>query len=171
MVTACFAAENIAAGQRVHDVWEVNVDAEYHEEVRATEGAAPAPAAGERLVPGRVADEKLEELIRDAFARYDAVALGTAVGGVAGLTLFAATALLLLRGGEDVGANLSLLSHYLVGFDVSWSGALLGLGVVGAYGFGLGWLIAKAINFVIAAEEQRILRRAEERAVDPLEVE
>ena len=167
MVTACYAAENIVAGRRVHDVWDVNVDAEYHEEVRAGEGQQP----GDRLVPERVADATVEELIRDAFARYDAVALGSAVGAVSGAALFVATAALLLRGGEDVGANLSLLGNYLLGFRMSWTGALYGLVEAGALGFAFGWLLAKLINFVIAVEEQRIVRRAEERAVDPLEGE
>ena len=164
MVTACYAADNIIAGRPVRDVWDVNVDAEYHEEVRAGEQRP----AGDRLVPERVADATIDELIRDAFARYDAVALGAAVGVSAGLTLFAATAVLLLRGGADVGASLSLLGNYLVGFEMSWLGALYGLGEAGAFGFGFGWLLAKLINFVIAAEEQRIVRQAEERAVDPL---
>jgi protoporphyrinogen oxidase len=166
MVTACYAAENIAAGRAVHDIWDVNVDAEYHEEVRATDEPA---ATGDRLVPSRVADATIEELVRDAFARYDAVALGAAVGIVAGAGVFLATAALLLRGGENVGANLSLLGNYLAGFEMSWTGALYGLVEVGAYGFGFGWLIARLINFVIAAEEQRIVRQAEELAVDLLE--
>jgi protoporphyrinogen oxidase len=167
MVTACYAAENIVAGRQVHDVWEVNVDAEYHEEVRAGD----KQPSGDRQVPGRAAEQAIEELIRDAFARYDAVALGAAVGAVAGGTLFLATALLLLRGGANVGANLSLLGNYLFGFEMTWAGALAGLLEVGVYGFAFGWLLAKLINFVIAAEEQRIVRRAEERAVDPLEGE
>ena len=167
MVTAVFAAENIVAGRQVRDVWDVNVDAEYHEEVRAGETQHP----GDRLVPERARDATIEELIRDAFARYDAVALGSALGAVAGLGLFAATAMLLLQGGENVGANLSLLGNYLLGFEMSWGGAFYGLVEAGALGFGFGWLLAKLINTVIAAEEQRIVLRAEEAAVDPLEGE
>jgi protoporphyrinogen oxidase len=167
MVTAVYAAENIVAGRQVRDVWDVNVDAEYHEEVRAGEKQPP----GDRLVPERARDLTIEELIRDAFARYDAVALGCALGAVSGLGLFAATGLLLLQGGTNVGANLSLLGSYLLGFEMSWAGACYGLVEGGALGFGFGWLLAKLINTVIAAEEQRIVRRAEEAAVDPLEGE
>ena len=167
MVTAVYAAENIAAGRQVRDVWDVNVEAEYHEEVRK----GSRPQTGDRLVPERARDATIEELIRDAFARYDAVALGSALGAVAGLGFFAATAILLLQGGENVGANLSLLGNYLLGFKMSWAGAFYGLLGAGALGFGFGWLLAKLINTVIAAEEQRIVRRAEEAAVDPLEGE
>lgn len=42
MMTAMLAARNILAGKREYNVWQVNQDAEYHEE---------ASASGERLVP------------------------------------------------------------------------------------------------------------------------
>lgn len=42
MMTAMLTAKNIVAGSQVYDVWEVNQDAEYHEE---------ASTSGERLVP------------------------------------------------------------------------------------------------------------------------
>ncbi len=165
MVTAVYAAENIVAGRQVHDVWDVNVDAAYHEEVRANDNQRP----GDRLVPERLGDPTIEELIRNAFARYDAVALGGAIGLVAGVGLFLATAILLLRGGATVGGNLSLLGNYLLGFQMSWTGASYGLVEAGLLGFGFGWLLATLINFVIALEEQRIVRRIEERAVNLLD--
>jgi protoporphyrinogen oxidase len=49
MMTAMLTAENIAAGKRVFDVWEVNQDAEYHES-----GKAGAETIGLRSVPERV---------------------------------------------------------------------------------------------------------------------
>jgi len=52
MMTAMLTVENIAAGKRLYDVWEVNQDAEYHE--RASDGEA-AGVSGVRLVPTRVA--------------------------------------------------------------------------------------------------------------------
>ena len=45
MMTAMLTVENILAGERKFDVWNVNEDAEYHEETR--EGAL----GSERLVP------------------------------------------------------------------------------------------------------------------------
>ncbi len=50
MMTALLTAENIAAGKRVYDVWEVNQDAEYHEA-----GKAGAETIGLRSVPSRAA--------------------------------------------------------------------------------------------------------------------
>jgi hypothetical protein len=166
MVTAVYAARNIAAGSAEYDVWDVNVEDEYHEEVLQEERTG---AGGDRMVPQRAADASIEELIVDLFARYDAFALGGAVGLISGLGLLLATVLLLLQGGSDPGANLSLLSHYLVGFKASWAGALVGMLEAGAIGFGFGYVLAKLINLVIAAEEQRIILRVEEQAVDLFE--
>jgi protoporphyrinogen oxidase len=51
MMTAILCAENVLAGERVHDVWRVNQDAEYHEEQNAAEQVRKE---GLRLVPTRV---------------------------------------------------------------------------------------------------------------------
>jgi protoporphyrinogen oxidase len=51
MMTAMLTVRNIEAGARVHNVWSVNEDAEYHEE--GDEGARAA-LASERLVPSRL---------------------------------------------------------------------------------------------------------------------
>jgi hypothetical protein len=52
MMTAMLTVENIAAGRRVYDVWQVNQDAEYHE---AGAAGAEASVSGLRQVPRRVA--------------------------------------------------------------------------------------------------------------------
>ncbi|MEZ5499965.1 MAG: hypothetical protein R3E77_11130 [Steroidobacteraceae bacterium] len=54
--------------------------------------------------------------------RIAAVTLGvlTAVG------LFLATLVLILRGDDDAGAHLSLLSVFIWGYEVTWPGALIG---------------------------------------------
>lgn len=51
MMTAILTVENILAGERRYDVWAVNEDAEYHEEVRDDRAAA---LGGVRQVPTRV---------------------------------------------------------------------------------------------------------------------
>ena len=60
MMTAMLTVKNIFAGQIIYDVWCVNQDAEYHEEVRAdaqntAESGLRQVLAGERLVPGNAA--------------------------------------------------------------------------------------------------------------------
>jgi hypothetical protein len=128
----------------------VNVEDEYHEEIRN-----PVPGLAE------TEDQEYAKEVAQAFARYDAVALGVAVGSVAGLVLFLSTLVLLLRGGRVLGPMLSLLGNYLVGYQVSWAGAALGLaeGFVG--GFLFGYLVARAINAVTHMEEMAFRRRAE----------
>jgi hypothetical protein len=54
MMTALLTAENIMAGRAVHDPWQVNEDAEYHEEVGTANGAGNSGASGLRAVPTRV---------------------------------------------------------------------------------------------------------------------
>jgi hypothetical protein len=161
-----YAARNIAAGHEEYDIWGVNVEEEYHEEVHEGESKA---ASGDRMVPQPPAEPTVDDLVSQAFARFDAVALGGAVGVAAVLGLFLATAVLLVRGGENVGANLSLLGSYFLGFDARWGGAFLGMFEAGIGGFAFGWLLAKLINLLIAAEELRIVRRIEEQAVDLFE--
>ena len=165
MVTAVYAARNIAAGGTDYDVWDVNVEDDYHEEVRTEE----VSTSGERLVPARAPAEDVANLIRDAFARYDAVALGTALASVGGVGLLVATAVLLLRGGPNVGANLSLLGNFLPGFTIDWWGAVVGSAEVGLLGFAFGWALAKLINGVIRLEESNLLRQVEGRALDLFE--
>ena len=60
-------------------------------------------------------------------------------GMTCGCGLFAATAWLLLRGGEHVGMHLSLLNQFFPGYSVTWPGAFIGFlygaatGAVGAF--------------------------------------
>jgi protoporphyrinogen oxidase len=146
MVTGAHAARNVAGASL--PVWDVNVDAAYHE-------------SGDRAVPSAVAPPRLALLLQDAFARYDPVALGTALGAVAGAGLFAASALLLLRGGEVVGPTLSLLANYLPGFGMSWPRAALGAVEVAAVGFALGAGLAHLLNALVSLQLRGLRRRLE----------
>jgi protoporphyrinogen oxidase len=56
MMTAMLCAKNIALGQNVYDLWQVNQDAEYHEAGKA--GEHQVAAGGLRLVPARIKEEK-----------------------------------------------------------------------------------------------------------------
>jgi protoporphyrinogen oxidase len=156
MLTGVLAARNIATGSQ-HDVWSVNVSADYHEEASGAEGQA----GGDRLVPGPAPAETLEGVVASAFARYDAVALGTALGTVAGLGLFLATAVLLMSGEGAARPMLSLLGNYFFGYTVSWSGAALGLFEAGLGGFVFGLVLARLLNLVIGAERKALERRIE----------
>lgn len=131
--------------------------------------AQPARVTGEQpMVPARVQMnveaplmEKEEELIENVFARLDPVALGIAVGTVSGLVLFMMTALLVIKGGPVVGPTLSLLGHFLYGFEVTWSGALVGFLEGGLGGFAIGYLGASFRNWGMKAYAQFIRWREE----------
>jgi protoporphyrinogen oxidase len=164
MVAGMLAARNLAGES--HDVWAVNVEQQYHEEVTDS-----SRRVGDRLTPERLDRPDLEELVRQAFARFDPVALGTAVGSVAALLLVSATVVLLLQGGDPAGPTLSLLGQYLTGYQVSWTGAVVGFAEAGVLGFSLGWLMARLINLLIGATESSIRRRLEiGEVLDPLSI-
>jgi len=161
MVTGVYAAQNIMGGNQ--DVWAVNTEKEYHEE-----GRSASDNAGDRMVPARVqvaVEEPLmedeEELIEMVFARLDPVAMGVAVGTVGGLLIFIATAILVIKGGPSVGLTLSLLGHFLIGFQVTWGGALVGLLEGGLGGFAIGYLGASLRNWGMRAYAQFMRWRAE----------
>jgi hypothetical protein len=147
MMTGVYAAGNIMG--ETNDVWAVNTEKEYHEEGRGAQSKA-----GDRMVPTRVqvnvenalsGDE--EEIIEFVFARLDPVALGVAVGTVMGLVIFMATLVLVLKGGSVVGPGLALLGNYLIGFEVTWSGSLVGLVEGGLGGFAIGYVSASLRNW------------------------
>jgi hypothetical protein len=117
------------------------------------------------MIPRRLEESRAARVLREAFARYDAVALGFALAIPAAIGLFTVTAILLIKGGPAVGANLSLLSNYIVGFRVSWTGALIGMVETGLLGFGFGWVMAKLINAVVGWQERSLIQRLERRLV------
>lgn len=90
-----------------------------------------------------------EKLIVEAFARLDRVALGIAFGTTFGLLLFAATLVLLVKGGDPLGPHLELLSQFLIGYEVSALGSLIGLGYGTLIGFVLGWIVAFLHNLFV----------------------
>jgi hypothetical protein len=64
---------------------------------------------------------------------------------------------------------LALLGQYLLGYEVSWAGAAIGLIGAGIGGFAFGWLIARTINALIGWEELLLRRQIVARTIDPLE--
>ena len=85
-------------------------------------------------------------LIEVAVARLRAGILAIVFGMVGGAGLFAATAWLLIKGGENVGATLGLLGNYLPGYAVTWPGAVVGLLYGTAIGAAMGWTLARVYN-------------------------
>ncbi len=141
MLTGILAARNIALAER-NDLWSVNTDSEYHEEL---------------LVP----DKAIEEALARIFTRLDRTAFAAAVGIVCGAALFAATIALVIKGGDVVGPNLSLLRQYFPGYRVTASGSLLGLAYGFCAGYIGGWLFAFLRNAAMFIYVARAYRRAQ----------
>ena len=143
MLTAMMAVENIYGAE--HDLWNVNVDQEYHEE-EITE-------TSEELIP--------DETIIRAFAKMDKLAFASALGAVNGLCIFIATLWLVIKGGDVIGANLQLLSQYFEGYTVSVKGACVGFGYCFSGGFLFGWLFAYLRNVSLAFYIYRVKKETE----------
>lgn len=90
-----------------------------------------------------------EMLIMRSLTKLDKIALGISIGIYLGLGIFIATNFLILKGGEEIGPNLVLLSQYFAGYDITFVGSLIGLFYGFISGFALGWLIALLRNAAI----------------------
>ena len=100
----------------------------------------------------RKADDALraDEVLVKVFARLDRLSLGLSIGIVVGATVFAATVILLLKGGDPLGPNLALLNQFIPQYSVSWHGSLIGGAGGFIAGFSIGWSIAFLRNLILA---------------------
>jgi protoporphyrinogen oxidase len=146
MLTAMLAVENVMGAS--HDLWEVNEEKAYHEEV-----SAEAERATEAAIP--------DQVIIKAFSRLDNVALAGSAGAVAGLALFFMTLALVVKGGPQAGQTLKLLGVYFAGYDVTPVGALVGLGYGFLWGFIMGWLFSYLRNFFLGYYIYKIRKKTE----------
>jgi protoporphyrinogen oxidase len=137
MLTGMFAVRNMVLGEH-NDLWSVNADQEYLEEMPIEPGLEVPDLA-----------EALQGALSQVFPKLDRLAFGLSLGMVSGIVLFLATALLVLKGGETIGPNLQLLNQYFPGYTVTLSGSLLGLGYGFATGFAGGWGFAFLRNMSV----------------------
>jgi protoporphyrinogen oxidase len=149
MVTGMMAVRNVIFGEK-NDLWNVNTDQEYHEEIR------------EKLeFESQIALKPFREAFAEAFAKLDRLAFGLSMGAMTGLLIFLATIILVLKGGEVVGPNLQLLNQYFPGYSVTGSGSILGLCYGFVTGFVGGWGFAFLRNVSVFLYTALIQRRAE----------
>ena len=78
--------------------------------------------------------------------RLDGRLWGIVLGVLSGIGLFFATNILVLKGGEDVGQHLGLLSHYFPGYRVTFLGSLIGFVYAFVLGYALGRLVCIVYN-------------------------
>ena len=149
MVTGMLAAKNVTNGFR-SDVWSVNTDQDYLEEI-----SEKTPHDVEELAG------TLEGAIARVFPKLDRVAFGLSLGLVAGTILLFATLALVLKGGDVVGPNLQLLNQYFPGYSVTVTGSFYGLAYGLVSGFIGGWSFALMRNAATFMTMALIHRRAE----------
>jgi protoporphyrinogen oxidase len=142
MLTGLLSAENILGAN--HDLWAINTDQEYQEEMA--------------LEPGEEA--ALDKLLPVVFSKMDKLGLAIAVGSVCSLLIFLATIWLMIKGGV-ASHYLQLLNQYFFGYSVTVKGSLIGMAYGFCWGFLLGWLFAYLRNFFMAYYIYRIKRKAE----------
>jgi hypothetical protein len=87
-------------------------------------------------------------IIQSSVASLRASIMAVVFGMVGGLGLFAATAWLLVKGGPNVGATLSLLRHFFPGYTVTWGGAFVGMIYGTLVGAVIGYAVALIYNLV-----------------------
>jgi len=90
----------------------------------------------------------MENEVERTLLRMNARAWGIAFGLIAGLGLFLATNILLVKGGDVVGPHLALLGVYLPGYSVTFLGSLIGFVYMFVIGYGFGRLIGEVYNRV-----------------------
>jgi len=143
MLTGLYAIRSLLAGEK-HDLWKVNAEQEYHEEVLSNHATD-------------IREDDLELI----FARMDKFAVGVAAGTVCGISLFLLTIWLVLKSGFVVGPHLALLRQYFPGYSVTLGGTCIGLAYGFASGFAAGWVFAALRNFLTFWTWTLVLRRAE----------
>jgi len=90
-----------------------------------------------------------EQALLEEVIRVNRNVLGLTLGILFGFGLFLATNILVLKGGQHVGANLQLLNQFFPGYRVTLSGSFLGLIYGFAVGYVSGWIIASVYNWVV----------------------
>ena len=95
-----------------------------------------------------LAARDMERELTRLIAHLDGAVLAVVFGLIAGVGLFAMTAILVVEAGPDTGAHLRLLSNYFVGYSVTWRGAFVGFLWAFAVGAAVGWSIGYLYNYV-----------------------
>jgi len=146
MLTGMLAVRNLLNGEK-NDLWVVNAEQEYHEEIHE---------AKEPEFPFDV-----DEIFARAFMKLDPIALGTAVGIVSGMILFGFTLFVLINQSSPIARYFWLLGQYFPGYTVTGVGSGFGLIYGFLVGFGVGWGIAFLRNSMVRLYVSIVRRRAE----------
>jgi hypothetical protein len=91
-----------------------------------------------------------EQHLTFAVLRLSGNILGLVLGILFSLMIFVGTNWLVFKGGSVVGPHLSLLSHYFIGYSVTFVGSLVGVVYAFLFGYLSGVIIGWIYNGVVA---------------------
>lgn len=89
-----------------------------------------------------------EEILQKAVIRLNEKLLGIVLGVILGFGLFAATLILVLKGGPNPGEHLGLLAQFFPGYSITYLGCLVGFVYAFIVGFVIGFVIGAVYNKV-----------------------
>ena len=127
MLTGMLAVRNLLFDEK-NDLWQVNAEQEYHEEVTL-----------EQPLDEETVTHVVNDILDGAFPKLDPLALGMSLGIVVGLSLLVATLFMVLTNGDATGETLTLLAQFYPGYRVTAVGSFTGFGYGFLTGFVLGW--------------------------------
>lgn len=148
MLTGMLAVRNLLYNEK-NDLWIVNAEQEYHEEIQEVD-----------LTAGEV-EKVYEDVLSMAFRKLDPRAFGTALGVMSGLLLCFATLIVVNNDLNSVAAKMLLLGEYFPGYSVTFQGSAIGLAYGLLIGFLIGWGFAFIRNAVFIISMAIMHRRAE----------
>ena len=114
----------------------------------------------ERTTPVEGGPSPAERQVLLAFAPLHKRAFGCAVGVASALLLGAVTLAALLIPGVS-SFPLYLIGQYFIGYSVTWTGLLIGMGWAAFVGFVAGWFLAFCRNLAVALSVFTMRTRAE----------
>lgn len=108
----------------------------------------------------------LEEVVVTRLLRLNASLQGIVSGIALGMIIFLATNWLVLKGGPIgpegepvIGPHLSLLSHFFIGYRVTFVGSLIGFIYGSICGFCIGYFVARVYNWILEMRQTRQTRQ------------
>lgn len=105
----------------------------------------------------RQEDEQVRRLLKTRVIRLNEMVTGVTVGTIAGVILFLATNILVLKGlngSEPVGPHLGLLSQFFLGYSVTFVGSFVGFVYALITGTLLGYCGAKVYNWIAGRNDR-----------------
>lgn len=95
---------------------------------------------------------KNDDAVEDGYlVTLNGRAWGLSLGLLAGLGLFLATMILVIKGGPDAGRHLGLIGQYFPGYDITFLGAVIGF----AWAFVAAYVLGRLICFVYNLSAKR----------------